>query len=101
MKIPDKEKNKYLHLKERLNDYSYLYYVKDNPKISDHEYDTLFKELVNYENKYPNLIEKDSPSQRVGFQPLTEFGNEKHKIPMLSLSNVFTEDELHNYFEKQ
>ena len=70
MKIPDKEKNKYLHLKERLNDYSYLYYVEDNPKISDHEYDILFRELLNYENKYPNLISKDSPSQRVGFQPL-------------------------------
>ena len=58
MKIPDKEKNKYLHLKERLNDYSYLYYVEDNPKISDHEYDMLFRELINYENKYPNLISK-------------------------------------------
>ena len=101
MKIPDKEKNKYLHLKEKLNDYSYLYYIEDNPKISDHEYDLLFRELLNYENKYPNLISKDSPSQRVGFQPLKEFGNEKHKIPMLSLSNVFTEDELFNYFEKQ
>ena len=59
------------------------------------------RSISNYENKYPNLISKDSPSQRVGFQPLKEFGNEKHKIPMLSLSNVFTEDELYNYFEKQ
>jgi DNA ligase (NAD+) len=65
-----------------------LYYVKDRPEISDSEYDRLFRELVDIEAAHPDLITKDSPSQRVGAPPLTELGKVPHERPMLSLDSI-------------
>ena len=77
-----------------LNKYSYEYYVEDNPKITDTEYDTLYKQLEKLEEKYPELILENYPTQRVGDRVLDEFEKITHKIPMLSLSNTFSTEDL-------
>lgn len=81
-------------LRELLNRHSYLYYVLDSPEIPDSEYDRLYRELQQLEKQHPELITPDSPTQRVGEQPLKSFSQVTHRIPMLSLDNVFSEDEL-------
>ncbi|HRJ52079.1 MAG TPA: NAD-dependent DNA ligase LigA [Candidatus Thiothrix moscowensis] len=81
-------------LRQQLRYHNYRYYVLDDPAIPDVEYDRLFRELQSLETAHPELITPDSPSQRVGAAPLTEFGEVKHTIPMLSLGNVFSDEEL-------
>ncbi|MCJ7802434.1 MAG: NAD-dependent DNA ligase LigA, partial [Candidatus Marinimicrobia bacterium] len=83
-----------LKIREALIDHNYRYYVLDNPIISDYEYDQLLRELETLENKHPELITLDSPTQRVGAEPLSEFGTIKHTIPMQSLSNAMSDEEL-------
>ena len=83
-----------LKLVSLLNKYSYEYYVEDNPQITDTEYDTLYKQLEKLEEKYPELILENSPTQRVGDRVLDEFEKITHKIPMLSLSNTFSTEDL-------
>lgn len=80
-----------------LNKYSYDYYVEDNPQISDTEYDTLYKQLEKLENEYPELIQENSPTQRVGDVVLSEFEKVTHKVPMLSLSNTFSTEDLRDF----
>ena len=80
-----------------INRHNIQYYNYDNPIISDYEYDALFKELIDLEAKYPNLVRNDSPSQRVGSTPLKKFSSIKHKIPLLSLDNGMTEEDLINF----
>lgn len=80
-----------------LNKYSYDYYVEDNPKISDTEYDTLYKQLEKLEEKHPEFILENSPTQRVGDKVLDEFEKITHKVPMLSLSNTFSTEELREF----
>lgn len=75
-------------LRKSIRHHDYLYYVKDRPEISDSEYDRLFRELVEIETAYPDLITTDSPSQRVGAPPLTELGKVLHERPMLSLDSI-------------
>jgi DNA ligase (NAD+) len=87
-------------LKIMLNQHNYNYYVMDDPAIPDAEYDRLFHQLQDIEIKNPQLITPDSPTQRVGALPLTKFKQIKHKIPMLSLSNAFNDEDLRN-FEKR
>jgi DNA ligase (NAD+) len=77
-----------------INYYNYMYYVENNPVISDYEYDKLYKELVELEEKYPEYKLPDSPTQKVGGQPLKEFKTVEHKIPMLSMDNTYSEEEL-------
>lgn len=81
-------------LREQIREHNYKYYVLNSPTISDAEYDRLFKQLQDLEAKYPELVTKDSPTQRVGAKPLQQFAQVKHKLPMLSLQNAFTEDDL-------
>ncbi len=92
----DKEniKNKIQELIEKISAFDYQYYVLDNPSISDFEYDKIFKLLVDLENKNPELIRPDSPSQRVGGKALDSFESVIHRQAMLSLNNAFEEDEL-------
>jgi len=87
-------------LREQLNRYSYLYYVLDSPEIPDSEYDRLYRELQQLEQKYPDQVTLDSPTRRVGEQPLKSFSQLTHRIPMLSLDNVFSEDELEAFFKR-
>ncbi|MEN9503117.1 MAG: NAD-dependent ligase LigA [Pseudomonadota bacterium] len=81
-------------LRTQLRHHNHLYYVLDEPSIPDAEYDRLFRELQALEAAHPELITPDSPTQRVGATPLSEFGEVKHAIPMLSLGNVFSDEEL-------
>ena len=81
-------------LRMQLNDHNYRYYVLDDPLISDSEYDQLFRELQKLETDNPNLITEDSPTRRVGAEPLSSFGSWTHRLPMLSLANAMNEDEL-------
>ena len=81
-------------LRDQLNDHNYRYYVLDDPLISDSEYDQLFRELQKLETDNPNLITEDSPTRRVGAEPLSSFASWTHRMPMLSLANAMNEDEL-------
>ena len=81
-------------LREKLNLYCYHYYILNTPLVSDPEYDLLYRELVTIETTFPDLITPDSPTQRVGSTPSSKFEKVTHEIPMLSLDNVFDEDEL-------
>ena len=81
-------------LKQRIAEYDYHYYVLDAPLVSDSEYDGVYRELVQIEQQYPELITSDSPSQRVGGTASAAFGSVQHRQAMLSLNNAFTEQEL-------
>ena len=81
-------------LREELRYHSYLYYVLDKPEISDFEFDKMYRELVDFESKYPELITPDSPTQRVGGKATGDFKKVEFKKPMLSLSNAFNGKEL-------
>ena len=81
-------------LREQLNEHSYRYYVLDDPVVSDAEYDELMRELRELEERFPELITLDSPTQRVGITPADLFAPVQHRAPMLSLDNAFSEAEL-------
>ncbi|MCW8904714.1 NAD-dependent DNA ligase LigA [Sedimenticola sp.] len=81
-------------LREQLNLHNYRYYVLDDPQVPDSEYDRLMRELQSLEQQFPNLIVPDSPTQRVGAQPLDGFGEVLHRMPMLSLENAFFDTEM-------
>lgn len=82
------------YLKSVIREHDHRYYVLDDPQISDHEYDSLLRELKNLEDSHPELITSDSPTQRVGGSPISEFNQIQHSKPMLSLGNAFGIDEL-------
>ena len=92
--------SKYESLKELIRKHDHNYYVLDDPEISDQEYDLLFKKLLELENTNPDLVSTDSPSQRVGITPLESFNSYNHKKQMLSLANVFSKDELVDFFTR-
>lgn len=85
---------KIVRLRGLINYHNYHYYVLDNPEISDNEYDKLLLELKQLEELHPELITPDSPTQRVGAAPVEAFGVVKHPQPLLSLANVFSNEEL-------
>ena len=84
-------------LRELLREHNHRYYVLDTPTISDAEYDRLFRELKELEALYPALQSPDSPTQRVGAAPRSDLGQVEHRYPMLSLGNVFDDDELREF----
>src|SRR5256885_14344535 len=81
-------------LREKIRHHEHLYYVLDNPEISDLEFDKLMQELQQLEADNPKLITPDSPTQRVGGKPREGFIKVRHSSPMLSLANTYNEDEL-------
>ena len=83
-----------------LNDANYNYYVNDNPQITDQEYDKYLRELINIETEYPDLSDPNSPTKRVGGQVVDKFNKVVHERPMLSLANVFNEDEIRDFDAK-
>lgn len=87
-------------LKTEINHHNYRYYVMDNPEVSDAEYDALMRELKGLEERYPQLVTADSPSQRVGAAPAEAFGVVEHPYPLLSLGNVFSKDELTAWYAR-
>ncbi|EGU4186125.1 NAD-dependent DNA ligase LigA [Vibrio parahaemolyticus] len=87
-------------LKESLHYHAVRYYVEDNPEIPDAEYDRLMRELLEIESQHPDLVTVDSPSQRVGGKPLSEFSQVTHEVPMLSLDNAFDDSELDSFHKR-
>lgn len=87
-------------LREELNRHNYLYYVQAKPEISDQEYDRLMTELIDLETAHPELLTPDSPSQRVGGQPIGEFKTVEHTLRMMSIDNTYNEGELRAFDER-
>jgi len=83
-----------------LKEANYNYYVLDNPTITDQEYDKYLRELINLETQYPNLKRLDSPTSKVGGEVVDKFEKIRHALPMLSLPNVFNEEEIKNFTQK-
>ncbi|MGB9832785.1 MAG: DNA ligase LigA-related protein, partial [Caldisericum exile] len=84
-------------LRDLINYHNYRYYVLDSPEITDAEYDRLFQELLAIEERFPDLVTPDSPSQKVGAPPLKEFPEVIHTVPMLSLGNAFDDNDLREF----
>jgi len=84
-------------LRKVIRRHRYLYHVKDNPEISDDAFDKLKHELKELEQQYPELITADSPTQRVGGEPLDKFEKVEHEVPMLSIEDLFSQEELQNW----
>src|SRR5262249_52946290 len=87
-------------LHELIREHDHNYYVLDRPTISDFEYDKLFAELQKLETEHPEWVTPDSPTQRVGGQPLDQFEKIAHRKPMLSLANSYSLDELREFDER-
>ena len=97
MKFTKKEKNRVLELHSLINFHSHKYHSLDTPEIEDHEYDALFQELLQLEDRFPELLYDFSPSQRVGSKPLDGFKKIEHLIPMLSLENAFNQQDMEDF----
>jgi DNA ligase (NAD+) len=97
---PDEAKGKIEKLRAEINHHNYRYYVLDSPEISDAEYDDLMRELKKLEEEYPRFLTPDSPTQRVGAAPVEAFGVVEHPLPLLSLGNAFSEDELLGWYTR-
>jgi DNA ligase (NAD+) len=93
------EKN-IVQLREEIRKHDRLYYQDAAPVISDREYDRLYKELVDLETQFPDLLTPDSPTQRVGGKPLQAFSQIQHRAPMLSLDNTYSEEEVVNFYKR-
>src|ERR1700758_2164983 len=81
-------------LREKLHHHEHLYYVLDQPEITDAEYDSMMRRLQELEREHPELVTPDSPTQRVGGKPREGFVKVRHSAPMLSLDNTYSEEEL-------
>ena len=93
-------KKRIIALQEQLNEHAHRYYVLDDPIISDHEYDTLFRELLELEKEFPEFVDENSPSKRVGGAVLEAFSTLEHRIPMLSLANALNSEELSEFYQR-
>jgi len=91
---------RYISIQKIIRSHDYQYYILDDPLISDHEYDELFRELMQIESEHPDWITPESPSQRVGIKPENDFATFKHLQQMLSLANVFNAEDLKNFHDR-
>ncbi len=87
-------------LREQIRKHDNLYYVQAEPEISDLQYDRLLSELTDWEVRFPSLITPDSPTQKIGDQPVEGLAQVAHRIPMLSIENTYTEGELREFFQR-
>ena len=87
-------------LRQGIEEHNRRYYEEAAPTISDREYDRLYKELVDLETRFPALVTSDSPTQRVGGKPLEAFAQIAHRMPMLSLDNTYSEEEVANFYAR-
>ena len=94
MGAPEDKQKRHAELVEEIHAHDYRYYVLDDPTVGDREYDKLYRELVTLEEKYPELATPDSPTRRVGGEPRSELRTVEHVVPMMSLDNTYSEDEL-------
>jgi DNA ligase (NAD+) len=100
MAVPHEPKERVDYLRDELERHNHLYYVLDAPEIADAEYDRLMQELIRLERENPELLTADSPTQRVGGAPLVEFQSVRHRMPLLSLDNTFSAEELRAFDER-
>jgi DNA ligase (NAD+) len=87
-------------LRDLIHHHNQLYHTHDQPEISDYEYDQLFQQLLDLEAQFPDLVSKDSPSQKVGGEILDSFSKKQHKEPMLSLQNTYSPEEIIEFESK-
>jgi DNA ligase (NAD+) len=97
---PEQAVKRVQELREQIRYHNYRYYVLDDPVISDAEFDLLMQELISLEEEHPELVTPDSPTQRIGAEPLEKFESVPHRIPMLSLENAFSEGEVREFDER-
>ncbi len=97
MTVPQKTRDQAASLREQIRHHNHRYHALDDPEIPDAEYDRLMRQLQEIENDYPELISSDSPTQRVGDAPISAFATVQHAMPMLSLGNAFSEQELRDF----
>jgi DNA ligase (NAD+) len=97
MSVPKPVRDRARELRTELHEHNYRYYVLNDPTISDAQYDALLRELQDLEQRYPQLLTPDSPTQRVGAPPAKAFGEVRHELRMLSLDNAFTDEELADF----
>ena len=90
----------YEQLKKTLREYGYHYYVLDNPLVDDEQYDVVYRKLLEIETQNPDLVTSDSPSQRIGDKPLSQFKNVIHKNPLYSLDNALSDQDLKEFDQK-
>lgn len=95
--VPATVRDEVKELRRSIARHDRLYFVEDNPEIPDADYDRLFARLLELEDRYPQLVAPDSPSQRIGGGPLEEFKQVRHDVPMLSLDKVFNENDLNDF----
>ncbi len=87
-------------LKKLLSHHDALYHQKDAPEIADADYDALKRRLDEIESAFPSLVTPDSPTQKVGAAPLKEFSKVRHAVPMLSLSNAFSDEDVVDFYDR-
>jgi DNA ligase (NAD+) len=97
---PEKVKERIEKLRVEINHHNYRYYVLDDPEVADAEYDELMRELKALEEQYPQFLTPDSPTQRVGAAPVEAFGVVEHPLPLLSLGNAFSSEELTAWYNR-
>src|SRR5438309_11268051 len=87
-------------LRQQINHHSYLYYIDSRPEISDRDFDKLLQELIDLEKQRPDLVTPESPTQRVGGDVQTELKPVKHAVPMMSIDNTYSEEEVRGFDER-
>src|SRR5262245_37648488 len=97
MSVPREDRERAAELRAAIEHHNYRYYALDDPEVSDAEYDRLLRELQALEQRFPELIDPGSPTQRIGTQPLASFGAVEHRMPMLSLDNAFSDEEVRDF----
>src|SRR4051794_2547278 len=101
MALEEKEAAKRIAaLRKEIEEHNRRYYEEAAPTISDREYDALYRELGDLEKRFPKLAAADSPTQRIGDKPLKAFGQITHRVPMLSLDNTYSEEEVKDFYRR-
>src|SRR5437660_7154571 len=95
----DQARTRHAELADEIRRHDHSYYVLAQPSISDQEYDRLYRQLVDLETEFAELITPDSPTQRVGGEPLKAFQPVQHLKPMLSLDNTYSQEELREFIQ--
>src|SRR5438445_8576840 len=98
--MPQSVEQRIKKLREEINHHNYLYYSESRPQISDREFDRLLAELIELEKANPHLITPDSPSQRVGGDVQDELRPVRHAVPMMSIDNTYSEEEVRAFDER-
>jgi len=93
-------RNRIEELSKTLEHHNYLYYVMDRPEIQDYEYDAMLRQLEELEQQHPELAKPNSPTRRVGGAPLSQFEKVRHEVPMESLRDVFSFDEMREFDQR-